>query len=208
MTSFAAITVVVVLTMSVKYTNQDRLLSTMLSKAASNKLNYNELQQQQQQQHTTRRGYVMALKYSGQQGAGIQALISLQCWATSFHLPVAILEPIMPETVFISIPPQHNSFIRFSDLFDIEHFNRHSQSLGFVPIGTREDFITNAPTEVIYFRIQNLQDNVKKPLEPTKIVDYELDGTKHCYEEPKGILKIDRLGKANFCITRMVEAEH
>ena len=149
----------------------------------------------------------MALKYNGQQGAGIQALISLQCWAASFHLPVAVLEPIMSGTDFISIPQQNNSFMRFSDLFDIEHFNQRSQSLGFVPIGTREDFATNAPTEVIYIRIQQSFSR-KQATTPLKINDSELDGKHHCYEEPQGTPKLSQLGRSDFCITRMIEVDY
>ena len=205
MTLFAAITVVVVLTMSVKYTNQDQrqAIFKLLSTADSS----NSVPQQKytnKRGYDNRQGYVMALRYSGQQGAGIQALISLQCWAASFHLPVAILEPIMSGTHFFSIPQQNNSFMRFSDLFDIEHFNQHSQSLGFVPLGTREDFIANAPTEVIFINIHN--PSTSNHLD-VHIVDTELDGTKECYEDARWTLKkINQLGKANFCITRMVEA--
>ena len=45
-------------------------------------------------------GYVVAGSFSGQQGAGIQALISLQCWAASFSLPIRILEPLLSRYYF------------------------------------------------------------------------------------------------------------
>ena len=38
-------------------------------------------------------GYIIANGYSGQQGSGVRALVSLQCWASSFSLPVYIVEP-------------------------------------------------------------------------------------------------------------------
>ena len=229
MTLFATITVVVVLILSVNYTNQDqrqtiiKLLSTADSSNSvpqqklSNKRGYDRQDNLPdlvppeldsigvQKKHITRRGYVMALKYSGQQAVGIQALISLQCWATSFHLPVAILEPIMSGTEFISISPQNRSFIRFSDLFDIEHFNQRSKSTGKVPMGTREDFIMNAPTEVIYVRIQ--ESSISRASKP-QIVDSVLDEKKHCYEVPREIFQINQLGRANFCITRKIEVQY
>ena len=97
-------------------------------------------------------GYVVALQYSGQQGAGIQALMSLQCWAASFNLPIHILEPILNGTVFVSIPHERsvnlsNKSLRFSDLFNIQHFNRISESIGYVSVDTGEGFFTSAPMQ-------------------------------------------------------------
>ena len=231
MTLFSTITVVVVLILSVNYTNQDQrqtIFKLLATADSSNSVPQQKLSNRRGhdrqdnlpdlvripptldsigvlKKHINRRGYVMALKYSGQQAVGIQALISLQCWASSFHLPVAILEPIMSGTEFISIPPQNNSFIRFSDLFDIEHFNQHSQSTGYVPIGTREDFITNAPKEVIYVRIKD--SSISRASKP-QIVDSVLDRKQRCYEVSRGILQINQLGRANFCITRKIEVQY
>ena len=81
-------------------------------------------------------GYVVVLRYTGQQGTGIQALMSLQCFIGSLSLSVYILEPSMIDTSFgsffeLSEAPSYNSssryLLRFSDIFDIAHFNNASR---------------------------------------------------------------------------------
>ena len=37
--------------------------------------------------------HLLALRYMGQQGVGVRALTSLQCWASKTGLPVKIVEP-------------------------------------------------------------------------------------------------------------------
>ena len=96
-------------------------------------------------------GYVVAMRYSGQQGTGIQALMSLQCWIGSFNLPMLILEPVLNETQFISFSNVFKtSLIQFSDLFDISRFNSASASMKFAQLGSQDHFYKNAPRKVIY----------------------------------------------------------
>ena len=160
---------------------------------------------------TKRQGYVTALSYNGQQGAGIQALISLQCWATSFNLPVKILEPIMPKTTFLSFPHQdeNDTLTTFGDLFDLVNFNKVSQSIGYqVPIGTREDFFSNAPREVILIREKMVPRNVSMAERILKVVwsaDSAQNEDKHCYQDDKVIKAMTPLLKENFCITKVIE---
>ena len=77
-------------------------------------------------------GFVMALTYSGQQGAGIQALMSLQCFVGSFSLPMEIVEPVISSTRFESFSSSTNnrSLVTFSDMFDRKHFNDISVDAG------------------------------------------------------------------------------
>ena len=117
-----------------------------------------ELNHEVNEQH----GYVFVLSYSGQQGDGIQALTSLQCWVASFNLPMLILEPIMTKSAFVSFPTQdlkNSQFLRFSDMIDIEHFNRITKSSGYALMGTREDFFTAAPRNAIIVQVKLAQDD-------------------------------------------------
>ena len=158
-----------------------------------------------------RQGYVTALTYSGQQGAGIQALTSLQCWATSFNLPVQILEPIMYKTNFLSFlkEDKNGTFMRFSDFFDVEHFNQVSRSIGFqVPIGKREDFFSNAPREVIFIREKMVPSNVSMTERVLKVVwsaDSAQNRENRCYQDDKVNKTMAPLLKENFCIIKVIE---
>ena len=151
-----------------------------------------------QEQH----GYAVALGYSGQQVAGIQAMVSLQCWVSSFNLPMRILEPIMSNTMFVSVPRHpDNTFLAFSDLFDIRHFNRISESLGYALVGTREEFFSEAPRNVIF-----VKSGPKN--EPTKVVwtaESNADGEQNCYTFQDGRL-VHFAEEQSLCFVRIIQA--
>ena len=163
-------------------------------------------------------GYVVALRYSGQQGAGIQALMSLQCWAASFNLPIRILEPIINRTVFVSVPNERsislsNKFLRFSDLFDIQHFNSISESIGYVSVGTREDFFTSAPRDVIYVYLNQVPKSLPVSERMAKIIwtgDSECIREECCYQFKDNSDKLEGIAelKENYCVIRIIEATH
>ena len=99
-------------------------------------------------------GYVVSLRYTGQQGTGIQALMSLQCFIGSLNLSMYILEPSMTGTSFgssfeLSHAYNSRSLLKFSDIFDITHFNNASKSMGFAEIRSESEFQRNAPTDII-----------------------------------------------------------
>lgn len=92
-------------------------------------------------------GYVVGMIYSGQQVAGIQALMSLQCFIGSLGLPMLILEPVITSTKFGSYHSIDNQSLltSFSDIFDITHFNIVSENAGLVSLVTTKDFVIDAP---------------------------------------------------------------
>ena len=97
------------------------------------------------------RGYVLTLKYGGQQGAGVRSLLSQQCWAESFHLPMYIVEPFIEESI-CGIPSdltKTENVLRMSDFFDIDHFNEASRNDGYAEVASWEDFLRSAPRKVI-----------------------------------------------------------
>ena len=161
-------------------------------------------------------GYVAALSFNGQQGAGIQSLMSLQCWAASFKLPIHILEPIMSKTTFVSFPPakstnRSNTFMRFSDFFDIQHFNRMSESIGYPPLGEREEFFTTAPRDVVFIDIKSVPKNTSLGQRAARVVwtaESEPDHKEHYCYQFKENSQLQQLAKENFCVVRIVEATH
>ena len=97
-------------------------------------------------------GYVVSMRYNGQQGAGIQALMSLQCFVGSFNLQMKILEPAMSNTAFesfLSDKDHSKSSSMFTDIFDISHFNVVSKREGFATISSEKEFLQSAPRNVI-----------------------------------------------------------
>ena len=171
------------------------------------------LSHRQPKQH----GYVVALSYSGQQGAGIQALVSLQCWLASFNLPMLILEPVILNTAFISDPLRkqlhnpHKTFLRFSDMFDIQHFNTISESLGYPRVGTREDFFTGAPRNVIFIDMKLVPKNTSMNFRIPIVVwaaESEPEGEQYCYQFENINDQLKQLTKESFCVVRIIEATH
>lgn len=171
--------------------------SNFNSKKSGYKRNYNH-------------GYVVAMSFSGQQGAGIQALTSLQCWVMSFNLPMVILEPVMSKTVFVSIPRvSQDTFLTFSDLFDIQYFNRISKSVGYALVGTREEFYSDAPRDAVYVHVMSAPKNTSLRNEATTKLIWRADslahGDQNCYEFEAGRLEV--LSKEEgFCFVRIIEA--
>ena len=151
-------------------------------------------------------GYIVPLSYSGQQGANIQALISLQCWMSSFKLPMRILEPVLSNTMFYSVPHDTNdTSLTFSDLFDIQHFNRMSESFGYPLMATREQFFSDAPKEAI------LMMKAPNGAPPSVIwaADSEIDGKGSCYQDIKQSSDAMKLIKEyGLCFVRIVRAPY
>ena len=145
-------------------------------------------------QGSVEHGYVVAMRYSGQQGTGIQALMSLQCFLGSFNLSMYILEPVMNETSFGSFIDMDtksvsNSLIKFSDMFDIAHFNNASRSMEFAELRSQAEFYTNAPRVVI------LVESSRSGAHPVSLVWTSQEKVK-CYADqhvPKG-----------FCVMRVI----
>ena len=155
--------------------------------------------QTQSQKRDVKHGYVVVMSYSGQQGAGIQSLLSMQCWVSTFNLPMYILEPIMSSTMFVSIPRHtENRFLTFSDLFDIEHFNRMSESTGYPLVVSREQFYSDAPRNVIFIH--------PGPKDETSKVVWKADGKQNCYKFEGGRL-LHLAEEQSFCCVRIIQAQ-
>ena len=110
----------------------------------------------QQTLHTNgeKHGYVLTLDYGGQQGAGIHGVVSQQCWVGSFSLPMSIVEPFIKDSL-VGNSGKTESVIRFSDYFDMGHFNSVSEREGYAKLATWEEFLENAPRDMVYVHMQD-----------------------------------------------------
>ena len=148
-------------------------------------------------------GYVFVMRYNGQQGAAIQALLSMQCWVSTFNLPMYILEPVMSGTIFVSFPHhQEDTFLTFGDVFDIEHFNRMSESMGYALMASREEFFSNAPRNVI-FVYPGSKDEISKVVWKA---DSKHGGKQKCYKFEGGRL-LHLAQEHSFCCVRIVQLQ-
>ena len=144
-----AITVVIVSTILYKTSISLHHNNTVMLLGPDSQMNM-KLSRRSSHGDTNTFGYVVALRYTGQQGTGIQALMSLQCLIGSLNLSMYILEPSMKGTSFgSSFEMNLSSILKFSDIFDVTHFNHASKSMGFAEIRSESDFQRNAPSDVI-----------------------------------------------------------
>ena len=139
---------------------------------------------------STEYGYVLAMRYTGQQGTGIQSLMSLQCFIGSFNLPMFILEPMMDQTSFGSYLGR-NATLKFSDMFDITHFNKASRRIGFSELRFESELNTQSalPKNVI------LVNSRRSGKESVELV-WNSQENDECY--------VDEKVPEHFCIVRVV----
>lgn len=109
-----------------------------------------------------RNGYVLTLEYTGQLVAGLRALLSQQCWISSFGLPLLIVEPFSNNSLLRHSHRMWKDYsrnsptVRFRDLFDLDHFNEQSKVVGDAGIAEWEEFIEFAPRKVILLTINDI----------------------------------------------------
>lgn len=91
---------------------------------------------------------VTTLDYSGQQGAGVQALLSLQCFFGHLSFPANVIEPAIIATKLTG--SMFEETLTLGDLFDLNYFNSVSSSHGYAEIISRDDFVQHNLKNVIY----------------------------------------------------------
>ena len=105
------------------------------------------------------RGYLVNLKYDGQQASAEHALVLQQCWLGALNLSnTYIVEPFLRQTVYQGYPPQQigrgsQKALLFSDLHDLDHYNTVSRRRGFAQVATWQDFLKNSPRRVVFVNL-------------------------------------------------------
>ena len=111
--------------------------------------------------------HTIVLHLAGQQASGVQALINVQCLVHSLDLPVVFLEPVMVLNKFKAMPlvqfdisgnpmtreSQSNLVVHFSDLFDLDIFNKFSSDMYLAQVAPREVFFANAPRKILFIHL-------------------------------------------------------
>jgi len=123
-------------------------------------------------------GHVMALHYAGQQGAGVRVLVSLQRWVKMTGLPMLIVEPFIYDSVLGTCREHSQQCIKFSDLFDLENFNRVSRNKGVAEIVPWDTYVTRAPSDAILVKMNRFPGS--KPVPPPAVLWTAQPGTREC----------------------------
>ena len=94
------------------------------------------------------RGYALAESYWEQQTTGSRNVKDLQCWAGQLNL--SVVEPFMVKS-FPRTPlsNDHMNMLHFSDLFDLQSWNKDCENMHHSQLVSWEDFMQHAPRDVI-----------------------------------------------------------
>ena len=102
--------------------------------------------------------FILTVRFGGQQGAGLLALVSQQCFISDLGIPAYIVEPFLDDSVLyhtdLKTTDSRNK-LKFSDLFNLDTFNRESQKLGYEPIVRLEYFLNQVPDKAIIVELQS-----------------------------------------------------
>ena len=102
--------------------------------------------------------YILTMEFKGQQGAGIHALISQQCFVSNLSIHAHIVEPFVINSVLRhTYPSTHdrNKLIKFSDMFNIDTFNTESARSGYGPLVRWEQFLSSHPDRAILVELRS-----------------------------------------------------
>lgn len=98
-------------------------------------------------QHTG--GYILSHDYWEQLTSASRNMLSLQCWANRIA-SMAVVEPFLKKSYLQSPTTQREaSSLRFSDIYDINHWNSLSWRNRYAPLITWEEFLERAPRNLI-----------------------------------------------------------
>ena len=145
-------------------------------------------------------GYMLSFRYYEQQTQGARNLLQMQCLAHSFGMK--IVEPFVVKSMF-SIPISDISstgnlskkFLSLGDLVDMERWNSEaSKKFGYSSVASWQDFLLNAPRNVIAHCIRYRNPpNIQVPIPG---FNYREGCPSMCYE--KFIKSMEYLGAFGF----------
>ena len=148
---------------------------------------------------TSLNGYVLVMRYSGQQGAGVAALVALQRWVRDVRLPMLIVEPFIQNSVLGA----YRESLKFSDVFDLESFNRASRSEGMPEVVPWDAYVSRAPPNAVLVRIRGVPR--PGPLPPLEVVWAAQPGSTECWHGRGGHNNI-KINNRSLCYVRTVLA--
>ena len=147
-------------------------------------------------------GYLLALTYGGQQGAGVRALAILQRWVKNAGLSMLIVEPFIKNSVLETYGNNSQQSIKFSDMFDLKNFNRVSRSEGVTELVPWETYVTRAPPDAILVRIRKFQG--PEPVPSPAVLWSSQPGSGKCWQSEDGYTDV-WINNKRLCYIRVVQ---
>ena len=145
-------------------------------------------------------GYILVLRYAGQQGGGVKSLVSLQRWVRDVSLPLTIVEPFVQDS-FLGTYRKSFQELKFSDIFDLENFHRVSRSEGVPGLMPWETYVNRAPGRAVLVRIIR-----KGSPTPTKVLWNARPGSSDCWQlENRHKVYNITINKRCLCYVRVVD---
>lgn len=141
--------------------------------------------------------YLIALGYSGQQAAGINAFTSFQCWAAHSGQPVKIVEPVIRKSRILSPFYANSEAMKMSDFFDMVHLNNASRLAGLPQIILLKQFLEIGSTDVIFIQFE--EESGKD-----KVIWSAESDTDSCYTAKTSKKQLDRIVRHGYCIRKIV----
>ena len=139
--------------------------------------------------------FILTTRFGGQQGAGLFALVSQQCFISNLGIPAYIVEPFVNNSVLYHTNLEGRNKLKFSDMFNLDTFNRESKKSGYGPVVRLEYFLNHVPDGAI---LVELRSGVKKS---TKVFwDGYSTPESPCYQGRKIYL----MNNITVCVVRMV----
>ena len=158
-------------------------------------LTQDEVEIQQDEQNTSSSTiFFVVLRYSGQQGAGVSAITSLQCWAGHTGFPIKIVEPTITRTEIVSTikyRPSSKS-LDLGDYFDLVYLNSASKAAGYAEILPRKEYAKLTPKYVVVINVV-----------PKGSFRWSSNGTQHCYRGQRN----QALQDGRHCIVEIVSVD-
>ena len=97
-------------------------------------------------------GYILSLHFSDQMTGAMANVLSLQCWAEQSNLLVVepfVIHSWLGASLKTGREGSEENAVRLSDVFDIDVWQRHSREKGYSRLVSWEEFLSNAPRDVI-----------------------------------------------------------
>lgn len=153
-------------------------------------------------------GYMLALKIYEQQTMATHNFLQLQCFASKLNL--SVVQPVMKESCFSTPldPLQRMHMLQLEDVYDMKGWREYAESKGYAPLVKWEEFIENAPRNVVLVQMKYPTVNhVRQIRDSGKPFPHPLS-EKRDYERGCGYKILDKafaaLKRKNFNVIRRV----
>ena len=121
-------------------------------------------------------------------------------WLKSFNLPMMVVEPLIQNSQFIADGRHNSGVLSFSDLFDINHFNKLTTGkTRYARLSKWDDFIHKSPKNVIYVIIAGSDNAHQQGI----YIEWEMGQTNECSTKYSELKFLEQLG---YCVVKVVKS--